>query len=96
MNSTITTAINRKNCLELRYHGFSRVVEPYAYGRDKDGEEILRCFQITGGSTSGERTGWKLLKVREVYSLHQDNRAFVVRNEYRRGDKSMEHIFAQL
>jgi hypothetical protein len=57
MNSTIIESINQKQCLELRYHGYSRAVEPYAYGRDKEGDEILRCFQTAGGSISGERVG---------------------------------------
>ena len=70
MNATITQAITEKSVLELRYHGYSRIVEPHAYGRDKDGEEILRCYQTSGGSESGEKAGWKLLKVREVFSLH--------------------------
>ena len=96
MNPTIVEAINNRNSLELRYSGYSRQVEPHAYGRDKEGDEILRCFQTAGGSVSGERAGWKLLKVRDIYSLHAQKEQFNPRPEYRRGDKSMERIFAQL
>lgn len=96
MNSTITTAIAEKRVLELRYHGYSRIVEPYAYGRDKGGDEILRCYQTSGGSESGERVGWKLLKVREVFSLHLTKDAFVARPEYRRNDKAMAYVFSQI
>lgn len=96
MNSTIVEAINQTRSLELRYHGYSRMVEPYAYGRDKDGDEILRCYQTAGGSVSGERVGWKLLKVRDVFSLDLLKEKFSPRPEYRKGDKAMEYIYAQL
>lgn len=96
MNSLIIEAVNERRCMELRYHGYSRVVEPHAYGRDKDGDEVLRCYQTSGGSVSGERAGWKQLKVRDVYSLHLLKEVFIARKEYKKGDKTMERIFAQL
>jgi len=45
---------------------------------------------------SGERAGWKLLKVREIFSLHLLKEVFLVRKAYKKGDKAMERIFAQL
>ncbi|NKI72516.1 hypothetical protein GN109_24135 [Collimonas pratensis] len=96
MNSTIIQAIKQHEILELRYHGYSRVVEPHAYGQDKDGDQILRCYQTSGGSESGERAGWKVLKVREINSLHVTGHNFSARPEYKRGDKMMIYIFAQL
>lgn len=50
MNSKICKAIEEHKILELRYHGYFRIVEPHAYGRAHGGDEILRCFQISGGS----------------------------------------------
>ena len=96
MKSEIADAIAEQRLLELRYHGYARIVEPHAYGRDKSGDEILRCFQVSGGSESGERTGWKLLKVAEAYSVHGLKDAFQARPEYKRNDKAMEYIFCQL
>jgi hypothetical protein len=96
MNTTIAEAIRDMKVLELRYHGYSRIVEPHAYGRDKDGDEILRCFQTSGGSESGERVGWKILKVCDVLSLHLNKETFTPRPEYRRKDKAMVHVFSQL
>jgi hypothetical protein len=96
MNTSVVQAIQQRKVLEFRYHGYSRIVEPHAYGRDKDGDEILRCYQTSGGSKSGERAGWKLLKVREVFSLHLTNNTFVARPEYKRNDKAMSYVFEQL
>lgn len=96
MNTVIVEAIRKQIVLELRYSGYSRIVEPHAYGRDKSGDEILRCYQTSGGSNSGEKVGWKLLKVREVFSLNLLNQKFEARKEYKRGDKAMEYMFEQL
>ncbi len=96
MNTVICDAIRKCLILELRYHGYSRVVEPHAYGRDDSGDELLRCYQISGGSESGERVGWKLLKVGEVFSLHLGNTPFSTRPNYRRNDKAIEHMYCQI
>jgi hypothetical protein len=96
MNSVISEAIKKQLVLELRYHGYSRHVEPHAYGRDKNGDEILRCYQVSGGSESGERMGWKLLKVSDVFSLHISINKFSQRYNYSRNDKAMEYIFCQI
>jgi len=96
MNSTICDAISGKQVLELRYHSYSRIVEPHAYGRDKAGDEILRCYQTSGGSESGERTGWKVLKVRDVFMPTLTKENFTPRPDYRRGDKAMVHMFCQV
>ncbi len=96
MKTDICTAIDNQYLIELRYSGYSRTVEPHAYGREKSGDEILRCFQVFGGSESGEHKGWKLLKVRDVYSLHHTNIKFSIRPGYKSGDKAMEYIFCQV
>jgi hypothetical protein len=96
MNTILFQAILQSKVLELRYHSYSRIVEPHAYGRDKDGNEILRCYQTSGGSDSGESVGWKLLKVRDVFSLHLSDTVFSARPEYKRNDKAMDHVIAQL
>jgi hypothetical protein len=96
MNSILLQALQQAKVLELHYHGYSRIVEPHAYGCDKNDDEILRCYQTSGGSESGERIGWKLLKVREAFSFHLTDITFSARLEYKRNDKAMNHLFAQL
>ena len=96
MNAIILKSIQQSKVLELRYHNYSRTVEPHAYGRDKMGEEILRCYQTSGGSESGEQVGWKLLKVRETFSVDLSVISFSSRLGYKRNDQAMEYIFDQL
>lgn len=96
MNKTICDAIDVRIVVDLRYSGYSRTVEPHAYGRDRSGDEVLRCYQVSGGSESGERAGWKLLKVRDVFSLHHTSMSFNPRPDYKRDDKAMDYIFRQI
>jgi len=66
------------------------------FGCDKSGDELPRCYQTSGGSESGERSGWKLIKVGETFSLHIIQEEFTPRPEYRPNDNAMECIFCQL
>jgi hypothetical protein len=96
MNSIFCNAIKTKRIIELRYKGYSRSVEPHAHGRDKNGDEILRCYQVSGGSKKGERVGWKLLKVNEIFSSHITEDIFIPRSDYHQNDKAIEYICCQL
>ena len=96
MNADICAAINGRQLLELRYHGYARIVEPYAYGRDKSGDALLRCYQIAGGSESGQPAGWKLLKVADVFAINEQKATFTPRSQYRRDDKAITFMFCQM
>ena len=50
---TIAQAIKEKKALEFAYHGFDRVVVPYACGLTPTNEIKMIGFQIGGGSNSG-------------------------------------------
>jgi hypothetical protein len=97
MNQIIIDAIANKQLLDLRYSGYSRTVEPHAYGLDKNGVEKLRCFQVAGGSVSHDPIEWKILSVGEMSSVHATGRGFGnARPGYKRGDRAMQRIYAQL
>lgn len=96
-NPLLAQAIASRRVLELRYSGFSRTVEPHAYGVDDKGQEKLRCWQVSGGSESGEQTGWKLLNISDLDSATMSAHAFPgARPRYKRDDPAMLHIYAQL
>lgn len=97
MNQIIAAAVRNKQILTISYHGFTRTVEPHAYGINHKGNEALRRYQIAGGSVSGSPSSWKLLLLDEMRSITTTGSVFQgPRRDYKRDDKDMQHIFAQL
>jgi hypothetical protein len=97
MNQIIYDAIKHMKILGFNYHGFSRVVEPHAYGVNKNGNHVLRAYQIKGGSVSGDVIDWKLFNVSEISQLTPTQHLFLsTRAGYERDDKGMIQIFSQL
>lgn len=89
-------ALAAGKCLELRYSGFSRVVEVHAVGVSTAGNEVMRAWQVRGGSVSGEPVGWKLMRLDEALSaaiINEPSQA--PRHGYARGDKGMASISCQ-
>lgn len=56
----IAKAIRGKRRLRFTYDGQSHVVEPHTFGMDRKGQMALRAYQLSGGSRSGEASGWKM------------------------------------
>lgn len=96
MNSEIVQAIAQRRLMELSYDGLRRTVEPHAYGVTAHGHEVIRVWQTSGGSANGEPTGWKLLRVDEARVTALGERFEGPRPGYKRGDKAMSRIFAEL
>jgi YD repeat-containing protein len=94
---TACDALRAGKRLELRYDGYSRVVEVHAAGYTKDGNAIMRVWQVRGGSVSGERTGWKLMRADETFSAHIiDEASDAPRQGYKHGDSAMDRIVCEL
>jgi hypothetical protein len=90
-------ALQKGICLELRYDGYARVVEVHAVGRSTAGHEVMRVYQLRGGSVSGERQGWKLMRLDEAVSGHlTDEKSQAPRSGYARNDSHMHSIRCQL
>jgi hypothetical protein len=95
--NTACQALRERKCLELRYDGYSRVVEVHAAGYSKDGNALMRVWQIRGGSVSGERVGWKLMRLDEALSAHLvEEPSGAPRKGYNRGDPAIANIICQL
>jgi hypothetical protein len=95
--STAAEAVATSRRLELRYDGYTRVVEVHACGYTAEGNAVMRVWQVRGGSTSGERTGWKLLRLDEARALDLlDEVSKAPRPGYRRGDGAMARIVRQV
>ena len=97
MNQVICDAINNRSILKFHYDGQNRVVEPHAHGISTADNEVLRCYQVGGGSNSGEVPGWKMMTVNKISSLIVTENNFTgPRPGYRKGDRGMIRIYCEL
>jgi YD repeat-containing protein len=97
VNPLIRQAVRSQRVLRLAYDGYERVVEPHAYGRDGAGRDVLRVWQLSGGPGAAEPSGWQLLRVDEVRGVSETGDAFPHhRPGYKRGDKEIPFLYAQL
>jgi hypothetical protein len=90
-------AIEKGVCLQLQYDGFSCLVEVHAIGESSAGHVVMRVWQVEGGSSSNERVGWKMLRIDEAHSVSlSEMRSDAPRVGYKRGDRQLRGIFAQI
>ena len=91
MLTAISQAIAEMRCLEIYYEPGSRLIEPHAVGYSKDGNVLLRAYQTSGASASGEHTHWKLFRLDRMMSAHMTADYFIgPREGYKTGDKVMK------
>lgn len=94
---TACRALREHKVLELRYDGYSRCVEVHAVGYTKTGEPMMRAWQVRGGSASGEKVGWKLMRLSEALgAVVSDDASAAPRKGYKRGDPALERIVCEL
>jgi len=96
MNQEIIKAIENLNVIEFYYDGELRVVEPHCYGLTTAGNEGLRAYQVDGYSSSG-KFGWKLYDIGKADGISITEDSFDgPRTGYKRGDKGMDEIYAEI
>jgi hypothetical protein len=94
---TACQALSTGCILQLVYEGYFRMVEVHAVGLTKDGNEVMRVWQVSGGSVSNEPVGWKLLRVDEATgAVITKERSAAPRPGYKRDDKAMQRVLCQL
>ena len=97
MNPAICEAIQARRVVRFYYGGGHRVVEPHCYGMSTAGHEVLRGYQTSGYSESGESVGWKLFRVSEISGLEVTRETFAgARPGYNPNDSAMATIFCRL
>ncbi len=97
MSEEPEAALKAGKRLELRYSNYVRVVEVHAVGRTRAGDRVMRVYQVRGGSVSKEPEGWKLMRLDRTFQpVVIDERSEAPRDGYKRGDKHMMNISAQL
>jgi hypothetical protein len=64
----ICDAIRLRHVVRFLYRGGVREVEPWVYGRNSAGDELLRAYQLRGVSRSAA-AGWKMFRIEDITSL---------------------------
>jgi len=97
MHSTIIEAIQQRRVLNVFYDGYTRVVEPHVYGINSAGHEAVSCYQVGGGSASGNPEGWKMLWISKLSSVTLTDQTFTPRTTPSPWvDKPMRRVYAQV
>ncbi len=92
MNELLLTAIRKKQRIHFVYHDKPRVAEPQCYGISTAGREVLRVYQVSGGTEKEP-----LFEVSKMQQLFLTNEKFDHPGpNYKRGDSAMSVIFAEL
>lgn len=87
----ISDAIRHRRRLILDYYPGCRIIEPHTLGISREGNHLLRAYQVSGVSDSGEHAQWKLFRLDKVRAANDNGESFVgPRQGYRRGDPIMK------
>ncbi len=93
MNTSICAVIRDRSVIQFNYDGGPRTVEPHCHGTSTAGNEVLRGYQTSGFSQSGNPVGWKLFEVAKIHSLHPAGARFSnTRPGYNPDDRGMSMI----
>ncbi|MBD1429436.1 WYL domain-containing protein [Sphingobacterium litopenaei] len=95
MRTEIINAIKNQQIIKLYYEGELRIVEPHCYGITTAGNEGLRAYQI-GGYSSYESIGWKMFYLGRADDVVITEHNFIIRTGYKKGEKGMSVIFAEI
>lgn len=97
-NTSIVDAISRRQVLDIFYPPGRRIIEPHAIGYGSEGQILVRAYQTSGASASGEHINWKLFRLDRFHNGSPTGGTFAgPRPGYRRNDSAMKRgIIAQL
>lgn len=93
----IREAISKMRRIEFQYDGGKRIVEPHCVGITTAGNPAVRGYQTSGFSVSGTVPDWHMFVLEKMSGLTILSESFdCARPGYRRGDRGMESIVAEL
>lgn len=98
MNKLIIESIENQKCLEFIYEGEKCIVEPYAFGINKNLFDTLVGFQIIGESHSQKPFGWKQFIAFKIIEIQISKTSFKLpaREGYEREIKELKNIYLNL
>ena len=93
---TALQAMREAKRLEVRYDGWTRIVEVHAAGYNEQGAGLMMVWQVRGGSNS-EPVGWKQMLVERMGSYKLiDEPSGAPRPGYNGANKGIAEVVAEL
>lgn len=97
MLEIVKQAIENRNLLEFTYQNQLRIVEPYTYGTNNRGKELLSAYQIAKETNASDRLGWKIFILDEINDLRILKNSFkAIRTEHNLDDLKMSCVFSTI
>lgn len=96
MLDILQKAIEGRKYIAFTYSGIAREAQPVAIGESSTGKDVLRCFQTAGGHVKAGHE-WDLCDVAKISGLSiLDKSFFNPPPGYKKGDRHMVRIYAEL
>lgn len=96
MINLLTIAIKERKEISFDYSGIPRIGFPAAIGMSRKGNEVLRIYQTEGGHVNPNHE-WDLCLISELSNVVFTGEIFNIDPPgYKRGDRGMSSIFAEL
>lgn len=93
----LISAINGRDVLKFSYEGYVRIVEPQTYGMSYTGRYVLRGYQTSGESRSGQSRIAKLFDLAKISKLEKTGEHFKeALSSHNPQDSAMKVVFAAL
>ena len=97
METTIVSAIKNRRVIQFTYAETVRIVEPQTYGISTAGHPVLRGYQLSGGSKSGQSTGLKLSELAKMFAVRNTGGLFSkAQPAHNPKDSAMSKVIASL
>ena len=95
MLEIVKQAIENRNLLEFTYKNQLRIVEPYTYGTNRNGNQLLSAYQIAKECESTDKLGWKIFVLDQINDLKiLKNSLKAIRTEQKLDDLKMSCVFS--
>ncbi len=90
-------AIRQRRQLSLNYGDGERVLEPYIHGLDRNGQAVLRAYQVSGPSKLGHATKWRLFQLSRATDVRILDETFSgQREDFNSQDPDVAQVHCQI
>lgn len=97
MNTTLCDAIRDGEIIEFDYEGMVRIVEPFIYGKNSQGVDCLKAFQMGGFNTTKDSSYvWDTYEVEKMGSVKFVGKKFEdLRAGYNPEDPEFDSVYCK-